>query len=503
MISKKKAFTLTELLIVVIVIGVLSAVVLPKFNKVVETRKTTEAEEVMAAIRMEQEQRCSLNKQYTNDFTSFLQSGDVQLAAVPNDTAKAESHNFIYTLTGRRIKATSKDKGYTLQMPSIADGRISCDGSYCHQLNKDYPTRTQLESRSDFMLASVECAPTDSCDDDGEGATNQSCECTGTRSRSCNTATGTWEWGEDCVGGSAPQTDVVRFTPAGMGGANCAERKIKQVCRNNNWDWADPETVSEDTSGCHTLCTPGSKKYIEGSSCGCQGLGQQYVTCGSNGEWGTTEYCTHGACACTENVETSEGCNANGTRIRYCNTSTGEWTGTYSACTYNTCPGGTKDPTSCTNELYTKSIQRWKCDSSTGEWVKDGGCERAPDGCVWSALKPGYKTYCWACADQMTELPNFDEVDLGLTKSFYQKDGKSFSFYYAYDCTETCQTSETRPDWPGCKNVVNMGLKAKCNQYGGWEYPGACSDIFPKDENTMNINNVWCDCVFGTYTSGS
>ena len=60
--NKKKAFTLTELLVVVIVIGILSAVVLPKFNKVVETRKTTEAEEVMAAIRTEQEKRCSLNK---------------------------------------------------------------------------------------------------------------------------------------------------------------------------------------------------------------------------------------------------------------------------------------------------------------------------------------------------------------------------------------------------------------------------------------------------------
>ena len=59
---KKKAFTLTELLVVVIVIGVLSAVVLPKFNKVIETRKTTEAEEMMAAVRTEQERRCSLDK---------------------------------------------------------------------------------------------------------------------------------------------------------------------------------------------------------------------------------------------------------------------------------------------------------------------------------------------------------------------------------------------------------------------------------------------------------
>ena len=53
-IRRKRAFTLTELLIVVIVIGVLSAVTLPKFNRVIENRKVTEAEEMMSAVRTEQ-----------------------------------------------------------------------------------------------------------------------------------------------------------------------------------------------------------------------------------------------------------------------------------------------------------------------------------------------------------------------------------------------------------------------------------------------------------------
>ena len=56
--KKNKAFTLTELLVVVIVLGVLAAVAVPKFTRVLETRKTTEAEEIFAAVRTEQENRC-------------------------------------------------------------------------------------------------------------------------------------------------------------------------------------------------------------------------------------------------------------------------------------------------------------------------------------------------------------------------------------------------------------------------------------------------------------
>ena len=60
--KNKRAFTLTELLIVVIVIGVLSAVTLPKFTRVIENRKVTEAEEMMSAVRTEQERRCAMDK---------------------------------------------------------------------------------------------------------------------------------------------------------------------------------------------------------------------------------------------------------------------------------------------------------------------------------------------------------------------------------------------------------------------------------------------------------
>ena len=91
--NKKKAFTLTELLVVVIVIGVLSAVVLPKFSKVIETRKTTEAEELMASVRTEQEKRCALDKPYLT-----------QMSELADVVKTASTKNYNITLKNKGIK---------------------------------------------------------------------------------------------------------------------------------------------------------------------------------------------------------------------------------------------------------------------------------------------------------------------------------------------------------------------------------------------------------------
>ena len=136
---KKKAFTLTELLVVVVIVGVLATVVLPKFRQVVQGRKTTEAEGIMTAVRSEQEARCLLDKGYTQDTT--------ELASLPKNFGK----NFTYNLTERGIAAASKKQDYTLRMKSYGDGRICCEGADCVNLSKDYP------ACSDLTVANTEC----------------------------------------------------------------------------------------------------------------------------------------------------------------------------------------------------------------------------------------------------------------------------------------------------------------------------------------------------------
>ena len=114
--NKKKAFTLTELLIVVIVIGILAALVLPKFTRIMETRKTTEAEEIMAAIRTEQEARCALSKPYTTNFAHLTQVA-TSLPTNGENQASRETDKYTYTLAATGVSAqqvTTQDTVYTL-----------------------------------------------------------------------------------------------------------------------------------------------------------------------------------------------------------------------------------------------------------------------------------------------------------------------------------------------------------------------------------------------------
>ena len=121
---KKKAFTLTELLVVVVIIGTLAAVVLPKFTKVLETRRTTEAEDIMRAVRSEQEARCTLDRNYT--------IRPEALSSWPENTG----NNYAYALKRGGITATRQgETAYTLNM-AYGDGSICCEGDACNDLNK-------------------------------------------------------------------------------------------------------------------------------------------------------------------------------------------------------------------------------------------------------------------------------------------------------------------------------------------------------------------------------
>ncbi len=202
---QKRAFTLTELLVTVVIIGVLAAVVLPKFNKVMEGMKTGEAERMLTSVRTEQEARCTLGQNYLAD--------GAKVRAFPGNTSK----NYTYAFSGSGMSARSKSGTYILQMPSYMDGRICCDGAGCAGLNKDYPTCEALTALPNYQpgteCAAASATPTPTPQGCGEKPTqpeDKLCGCnnTGHQSYTWNEESCEWELDSTCEGENTAPCEI-------------------------------------------------------------------------------------------------------------------------------------------------------------------------------------------------------------------------------------------------------------------------------------------------------
>ena len=253
-LKKKKAFTLTELLVVVVIIGVLATVVLPKFAKVIETRKTAEAEEMMSAVRTEQEYRCSLDRPYIGNINQLSQS-----------LSQKQTKYFNYTLLETGMLAKRTDKDYELRMLSYADGRICCEGAACAQLNKDYPTCEELRAKADFKNA-AECAaemppdvePVEPVDpvvptlcEPGEKVVS-SCKCQRETGKICSADGMAWE---EYDNGTCALTDAEKTS------CSCVEKPVYTMpCS----EWFENDTVGgEMTYSPQCDSTTGSYKSVD------------------------------------------------------------------------------------------------------------------------------------------------------------------------------------------------------------------------------------------------
>ena len=331
---------------------------LPKFNKVMETRKTTEAEEVMAAIRTEQEQRCAFNKKYAE---SFSQLGDV-LAS--NDT-----NNYTYSLTREGVTASSKGSySYNLQMPSFADGRICCDtqapGNECAKLNKDYPACHELIARADYMASASECrAPcnppegnttyTEACEEGYSGnrtytwnnatcsysETSNTCVCTPTHSgqetynESCGagySGSKTYTWSYSSCSYSETN-NTCTCTPTHNGQVSYSESCGTGYSGNKYYEWSYSSCSYIETSNtCEANECSGSETYISDTvHCGCNNQGYAKYKC-NNGHWNNDGCTVQSTCECSAGDITYNGsCGCGGTNKYTCNN--GFWS-TTSTC---------------------------------------------------------------------------------------------------------------------------------------------------------------------------
>ena len=304
-IRRKRAFTLTELLIVVIVIGVLSAVTLPKFNRVIENRKVTEAEEMMSAVRTEQERRCTLDQNYTTNFS-----------ALSDVIASANTKNYTYSLQAQGISARSASGDYTLKILSYEDGSYCCTGDGCKKLNKNYPDCATLS------FPTSNCAGT-------EGGT-------------------TPPGGEPTPPGGEPTPPGGESTPVepvepeepecadgevqGSQACNGCGVQTTQKCVGGKWKDVLGE-CSKTQEECST-CTEGSTRQSE-TSCG-SGCGVVLEAC-IKGKWQGVNCVPKSGAECTPSILSQETCPDGSYRKRTCNTATCKWGAWDKECSAQDC----------------------------------------------------------------------------------------------------------------------------------------------------------------------
>ena len=278
--KNKRAFTLTELLIVVIVIGVLSAVTLPKFTRVIENRKVTEAEEMMSAVRTEQERRCAMDKPYTLNFDNL---SDV--------VSSSNTKNYTYSLQAEGVSAQSNKGDYTLKMLSYQDGSFCCEGDDCAKLNKNYPSCDGL------TFPSSGCEGTDG---DGNGVGTDptlSDSCTDGQvrgSQSCNTCG--VQTTQACVGGrwvsqlgecsktvaecETPKPECTEGAVSGSQSCNGCGTQTTKKCVSGKWT-SFLGTCSKTEQECWECSEVGLQQYES-----CNGCGQRVVkACNSSHRW--------------------------------------------------------------------------------------------------------------------------------------------------------------------------------------------------------------------------
>lgn len=192
---RKRAFTLTELLVVVIVLGVLAAVAVPKFSRVLETRRTTEAESILSAVRTEQEARCLMGKKYLGPDKRSQVSTLANVGVSPSYDYQLLANGAIEANRG-----TGSNKKYTLKM-WYKTGEICCEGSECGNLSKAYPAcgagpeNDECVAESQGVQGVVEAA---ACSD------SQSCSSYYGEEGWTGTAIATWTDESGVCSGSAP-----------------------------------------------------------------------------------------------------------------------------------------------------------------------------------------------------------------------------------------------------------------------------------------------------------
>lgn len=117
--NKCGGFTLLEILIVVVIVGVLATVALPTYSVHIERVRASEGVQLLSALLAAQERY----RQENNSYTTVMADLDIELPNAANFTVPPT----LYNAAARVATIARSDGSYTLCINST--GVISCDGA--------------------------------------------------------------------------------------------------------------------------------------------------------------------------------------------------------------------------------------------------------------------------------------------------------------------------------------------------------------------------------------
>ena len=130
----KKAFTLLELLVVVLIIGILAAIALPQYQKSVERARVTQVYELMSTISKAQALYSLNNNAYSTDLNAL----DIELPFTDNSSNSFVALNYTWEKWGSKdgLKACKSYRGkeYCLQI-GYTNHKFLCCGEEGNPVN--------------------------------------------------------------------------------------------------------------------------------------------------------------------------------------------------------------------------------------------------------------------------------------------------------------------------------------------------------------------------------
>ena len=259
----KKGFTLTELLVVVLVIGVLAAIALPSYTKSVKKSRVSDALNNLNIVSLKQQDYMLNNEKYAETFKD-LNVPIAGLTSTEGNTATVGSFN--YTLSDACISAVSNRSGenYTLvkNVETQATGCINGEDSTICSMFSDLVATDAVGC--DYVAPGGDGGGSGITQDGKDcGDCTKTCWDGSTITGTCNTNTGICDY----TGVSCPPEEQGEC----KNGDTKTENNCVYACSGNTWQYSQPAPgytgYDSATNSCYkNVCPEGTvqKNTVDG-----------------------------------------------------------------------------------------------------------------------------------------------------------------------------------------------------------------------------------------------